>query len=141
MEPENTQITSINADMRFLKGFADWATFKAITDIIFGALSCLSFILILPAIYGVLNIIAGVKLLSASASMKLYLSENDQDKIMEVFCNLHKHFKLSGISIIIRTCGVIILIVFYVLLIMFVIMKGDSLGGLGTTEFSPNGFY
>ncbi|RJR10475.1 hypothetical protein C4588_03245 [Candidatus Parcubacteria bacterium] len=102
-----------------LKSLTGWATFKAVIEIITGALSCLSFFLIFPAVFGVLQIIAGTNLLKATDEIKRYASSGDEKRISEVFFNFNKYFRLSGISIIIQIAFVIVLIILYIVLIVY----------------------
>lgn len=115
--PSN-QNFSINLSLTDMKGFTGWATFKAVMDIITGALACLG---IITAAYGVPQIMAGVKLLAAIDELKRYISSNDVQKISTTFYNMNKYFKLSGISIIVKICFVIIGIILYGVLIAFFI--------------------
>lgn len=113
MEDTNNQEFPISIGLPDLKNLTSWAFFKAIIDIVYGALSCLGFILILPAVYGVLQILAGVKLLNAVDDMKKYIETKDFQKISAAFVNLNRHFKFTGISIIIKIAGGILLVVLY----------------------------
>lgn len=122
--PEEYNVT---INQPFLKNLAGWATFKAIIEIIVGVLSCLSFILIIPAVYGVFQIISGVKLLNAVDELKRYMGTNDSKKIVDTFYNLHKYFKLSGISTIIQICFIFIAIIAYIVLIIYFINNAQNL--------------
>ena len=118
--PENlsNQSISIKLSLEDLKNLAGWATFKAVIDIIAGALACIG---IITAAYGIPQIIAGIRLLGATDELKKYLASNDMQKIASTFINLQKYFKLIGISIIIKICFIILGIILYSVLIAFVI--------------------
>ncbi len=109
------QLSLSKSDMRTLAG---WATFKAVIDIISGALSCMGFILILPAVYGVMRILAGVKLLNAADDLKRYIESSDNARVANAFSNLYRHFKFTGIGIIVQICSVILVIILYGILIV-----------------------
>lgn len=110
----------ISLELPDLKVFTNWATFNAIINIIFGALSCLGFIVIIPAVYGIIQIIAGVKLLNASDEMKRHIDTGDIEKVRASFYNLSGFFKLNGIAAIIKICSAILLLILYgVLLTVF----------------------
>lgn len=113
----NNQTYQLSLSTSDLRGMAGWATFKAVIDIISGALSCLGFIFILPAVYGVMRILAGVKLLNAADDVKRYIESNDNAKVADAFANLNRHFKFTGIGIIIQICSAILLIILYGILI------------------------
>lgn len=105
---------SINLSAEDMKSLAGWTTFKAIIDIIAGAIACLG---IITAAYGIPQIIAGIRLLEASGELKRYISENNSQGISALFLSLQKHFKLYGISIIIKLSFVILSIILFILLI------------------------
>ena len=114
---ENAEPT-IDIELPFIRNLAGWATFKAIIDIIAGALSCLG---IITAAFGIPLIIAGIRLLNASDDLKRFISTNDTQRIGDVLYNFNKYFKLSGISIIIRIVFVIIAIILYVIIIAYLL--------------------
>lgn len=97
----NSQSIQINLDARELKSLAGWATFRAIIEIIGGAMSCLG---IITAAYGIPLIIAATKLLRASDDLRKYAATGDTQKISESFSNLNKYFRINGILMIICIC-------------------------------------
>ena len=115
--PQPVPGVTVSLDPFFLKNLANWASFKAIIDIITGALACLG---IITAAYGVPLIISGVKLLGATEDLKTYLASNDAKKISDSFANLSKYFRINGISIIIKI--VLQVLVFIGLAILYGIM-------------------
>jgi len=91
-----------------LKNLSGWATFRGVMDIIMGILSCLG---IITAVYGVLQIIAGVRLLNAAEEIRnisqlsdaqTNINFNNNLGIIETFNKLNSYFKFYGISTIIR---------------------------------------
>jgi len=104
-----------NDDLRKLVG---WSTFKAVMDIIGGALACLG---IITAAFGVPLIIAGVKLLKAVDEIKSYMANNDLQKISSALSGFHSFFKFTGISTIIQIILVVIGIIAYAALIAYLI--------------------
>lgn len=115
---ENTNFSLLNiTDMRY---FAGWATFNAVIDIIVGAISCIG---IITAAYGIPMILAGIKLLNASDELKRYIAVNDTERISVAFYNLYKYFKLTGISLIVRICFIVLILVLYGALIAVFISR------------------
>jgi hypothetical protein len=112
------QSFNVTLNLPFLKNFVGWATFKAVMDIIGGALACLG---IITAAYGVPQIISGVRLLNAVDDLKRYMAANELQKIGDSLSNLHKHFKLSGISIIVKICFTILFIIIYGVFIVYML--------------------
>lgn len=104
----------IDLNMINIKSFMGWATFNAIINIITGALFCLG---IVTAAYGVPQILAGVRLLNCIDELKHYMASNNTERVTAVFYNLHKYFKLSGISIIIKLSFILLGIIFYAVMI------------------------
>ena len=94
----NNNEPALDIELPFLRNLAGWATFKAVIDIILGALACIG---IITAVYGIPQIIAG-RLLNASDDLKRFIATNDTRRIGDVLYNFNKHFKLTGISIIIK---------------------------------------
>lgn len=123
--PEQNQHVTVELDMPFLKNLTGWAAFKAVIDIIVGSLFCLSFFLIFPAVFGVLKIISGVKLLKATDDMKRYISTGQTQKIIDIFYNFNKYFRLSGISIIVQIVFIIIIFVLYIFAVVFFVSNPD----------------
>lgn len=134
--PEVAQPTlefNVTLNLPFLKNFTGWATFKAVMDIIGGALACLG---IITAIYGIPQIIAGVRLLNAVDDLKKHMITNQLPEIESALNNLYKHFKLSGIAIIVQICFVILFIILYGVLIAYMIQKMPDI-----FNNMPNGYY
>ncbi len=107
----------ISLDPRLLRNFSNWATFRAVIEIIFGALSCLG---ILTAAFGVPIVISGVRLLSAVDSLKRQMAFNDPQGVSEAFENLVRYFKLRSISSVVM---VIVTILLYVGIIVMVLLS------------------
>jgi ABC-type maltose transport system permease subunit len=118
VKPDNTAQVQLNAHL--LKSLSSWATFKAVMDIITGALACLGFILVFPVAIGVLRIIAGTNLLKAVDNLKRSVSSNDSETISSAFYNLNKYFRFSGISIIICLVFAVLLIILYAVVIAYI---------------------
>jgi uncharacterized protein YqhQ len=114
MEEINSPQHTVNLDLNNLNSLIGWATFRAVIDIIVGALSCLA---IITAAYGVPQIIGGVRLLSACDELKSYLATNDTQKINEAFAKFNKFFKLTGISTIVK---IVFGIIFFALYFVFI---------------------
>lgn len=118
MEDINNQGITVNLNLLDLKNLIGWATFRAVMDIIVGALSCIA---IITAAYGVPQIIGGVRLLNACDEMKRYMGTNDIQKINETFVNFNKYFKLTGISTIVKIVfGVIFFVLYFVFIAIFI---------------------
>lgn len=111
----------------FMKSLTSWATFKAIMDIITGAVACLGFILIVPAVYGVFQILAGVKLLNCVDELKKYSETNDIPKLELAMEKLNKFFKFTGITLIVQIAFAIIMIIAYIILFAWLIQNGSTL--------------
>lgn len=126
IDTENVYTNKVTLDisMSELKNFAGWATFKAVIDIISGAIVCLG---IISAAYGVPRILAGVKLLSAADELKRYISAGSYNRISIVLSDMHKYFKLSGISTIVRICFNILFIIAFIIFIVAGISKFPDL--------------
>lgn len=106
-----------------LKSLTGWATFRAVIDIISGALACLG---IITAAYGIPLIIAGIKLLNAVDELKRYMAVNDAAKIQETFNSFNRYFKLSGISTIVKIVMTILFLVLYIIFIVYIVQNmGD----------------
>lgn len=118
VKPDNTAQVQLNAHL--LKSLSSWATFKAVMDIITGALACLGFILVFPVAIGVLRIIAGTNLLKAVDNLKRSVSSNDSETISSAFYNLNKYFRFSGISIIIYLVFAVLLIILCAVVIAYI---------------------
>jgi hypothetical protein len=102
----------------FLKSLAGWAGFRAVMDIIAGVLTCFG---IITAAVGVLQIIAGVKLMNASDDLKQQISTGDDSKISSALQNMQKYFKFSGIATIIQLVfGLLMIILYGVLVAVFI---------------------
>lgn len=114
MEDTNIQGINVSLSLPDLKNLIGWATFRAVMDIIVGALSCLG---IITAAYGVPQIMGGVKLLNACDEMKRYMATNDLEKLNTTFISFNKFFKLTGISTIVK---IIFGVVFFILYIVFI---------------------
>lgn len=108
---------NIEIELPFLSNLSGWATFKAVIDIIMGAISCLT---IIAAAYGIPQIISGIRLLNATDDLKRYMSSGDTRRIGDALYNFNKYFKLSGIAIIIKIIFFIIVIVLYGMLLYYV---------------------
>ena len=123
---ENTYDNRVTLDISIseLKNFAGWATFKAVIDIISGALVCLG---IITAAYGVPRILAGVKLLSAADELKRYISAGSYNRISVVLSDMHRYFKLSGISTIVKICFNVLFIIACIIFIVAGISKFPDL--------------
>ena len=123
----NTSDT-IEVNIPFVSNLVGWATFKAVIEIIFGALSCLG---IITAVYGIPQIIAGVKLFKAVDEIKNYMATGELNKIGDAMYGFNKYFKLSGISVIIKIVVMIILIILYAaVLVMIFQNSGDIFNNL-----------
>jgi len=109
-----SQPQPIGISLPFLKSFIGWATFRAIMDIITGSLTCLG---VITAIYGVPQIISGVRLLNAIDELKVYVSTNDTVRISDSLNYLNKYFKLNGIATILRIAFSIVMIIVYIVVI------------------------
>ena len=121
---QNTEHVEENlTSLEFLKNLTGWATFKAIIDIITGGFSCLGIITI-P--YGITQIIAGIKLLKAVDDIKLYLANQDTRKIGDALYNFNKYFKFSGITIILKIVGFVLLFIMWVFLFAFIIRHAND---------------
>ena len=101
----------------FIKSFAGWATFKAVMDIIIGAVSCLG---IITAAYGVFQIIAGVKLLGAVDNLKRQANANNSQEVVNALFNLNQYYKFSGIAMIVKISFSILVIVLYIAVIAYI---------------------
>jgi len=113
----------IEVNMPFLNNLIGWATFKAVIEIIVGALSCLG---IISAAYGIPQIIAGVKLFKAVDEIKSYMAAGEYKKLGDALYSFNNYFKYSGISIIVKIIFIIIGIIFYAVLIAWLIRNtGD----------------
>ncbi len=121
--PAVSQDTSFEMELPFLKNLAGWATFKAIIDIITGALSCFG---IITAAYGIPQIISGIKLLNATDGLKSYMSSGDTTKMGDVLYNFNKYFKLSGIAIIIKIVFIVLFLVVYGILIAYLLSNAGD---------------
>ena len=117
------QEIGVKLDLPFLKNLTGWATFKAVIDIITGALACLG---IITAVYGVPQIIAGVRLLNAIDDIKRYISSGDYEKIGPVFFNFHRYFKITGITIIIKIVFIILAIIGYIVIIALLVKNSPD---------------
>jgi hypothetical protein len=117
-EPPNTTPVINQFSKPILSNLAAWAAFKAVIDIITGALACLG---IITAIYGIPQIMSGVKLMRATENIKKLIAMNDISEAQDALYNLNRYFKLSGIAIIIQICFVIITIIIYAIFIAFII--------------------
>lgn len=114
----NNQEISVRLEIPDLRNLIGWATFNAIINIVFGALSCIG---IITAAYGVPQIIAGVKLLNVTEELRSYLDTNDISNIPQAFQKLQKYFKINGIAIIIKiVLSVLILILYFVLVVVYI---------------------
>lgn len=104
--------------MPFLKSLARWASFRSVMDIISGVLTCFG---VITAAIGVLQIIAGVKLMNASDDLKQHISTGDDFKISSSLQNMQKYFKFSGIATIIQLAfGLFIIILYGILIAIFI---------------------
>lgn len=112
----NSNEQALDIELSFLRNLAGWATFKAVIDIILGALACIG---IITAVYGIPQIIAGIRLLNASDDLKRFIATNDTRRIGDVLYNFNKHFKLTGITIIIRIVLIVIVIILYIIFLVF----------------------
>lgn len=110
------QTTYATPDRGFLETLNKWSGFVGIMTIITGALTCLGAIASfgISLIPGIIQIILGVKLRNAKASIDRYLS-GDAREINGIFENLGSYMKLQGILIIvglvIAAIGIILAIV------------------------------
>lgn len=112
--PANTQKPS---QLSFLKSLAGWAAFRSVMDIISGVLICFG---IITASVGVLQIIAGIKLMNASDDLKQQIATGDDSKISSALQNMQKYFKFSGIGMIIQLVfGLLIIVLYGVLIAIF----------------------
>lgn len=115
---------SLSLSLSDLKSLTGWATFRAIIDIIVGALSCLG---IITAAYGVPQIIAGVKLLNAVDELKRYIAAADAQRISLALGSLQRYFKLGGIATIVKIVFGILFIILYIGVIAYVISQNGNL--------------
>lgn len=118
----SNQQFSLNLSFDDLRKLVGWATFKAVMDIIAGALACLG---IITAAYGVPLIIAGTKLLSVVDELKRYMSTNDVQKIASTLVNLQRFFRLTGIATIIKIIFAVLGIIIYIALIAYMVSNPD----------------
>lgn len=134
--PQNlsTNETPVIMSLQDVKHFAGWSTFVAVVDIIAGALACLG---IITAAYGIPMIIAGVRLLNAADELKRYISSHDTQKISYAFNKLYGYFKLTGISLIVKICFIILGIILYGVVIAMII---SSMPDLMRNYPYPGGF-
>lgn len=128
----NDKIINQGSVMPFLKTLIGWATFKAVIDIIMGALSCIP---VITAAFGIPKIISGLRLLNAADDLKLYISNGDTRKVGDALYNFNKYFKLSGISIIIKISFSILLFIAYIILIGLIIRYSDEFFRDFATQF------
>jgi hypothetical protein len=117
------QSFTLNLTFTDLKSLTGWATFRAIIEIIVGALSCLG---IITAAYGVPQIISGVKLLNAVDELKRYIAASDAQRISDALRNLQRYFKLGGIATIVKICFGIVFIILYAVIIGLLISQGGD---------------
>ncbi len=120
----NTAQQQVQPQLPFLKNLAGWATFKAVIDIIVGALSCLG---IITAAYGIPQIISGVKLLNATDDLKKHISTGDNTRIGDALFNFNKYFKISGIAIIIKIVFLILGIILYSVILAYLFNNAGDL--------------
>ncbi len=125
------QNLTLNLSPAVIKSITSWATFRAIMEIIYGAFSCLG---IVTAAYGIPMILSGVKLLKAVDDLKMYLSENNTQKISEAFVSLSNYFKMRGITTIVMICTSIVIFIIYIAVIAYLVSNSDT-GGLPGLTF------
>lgn len=113
---EDTTVINVRINNDELNGMIKWAKFKAVMEIIFGVLYCLA---ILPAVFGVPQIISGVKLLNSVSALRQYMHNNQEEKAIEYFIDNKRFFLLSGVSTIIRLVFSLLLFILYAGLIAF----------------------
>lgn len=134
MEDLTSGNENYNIEVRLpdLKNLAAWATFKAIIEIIFGALSCIG---IITAAFGIPMIISGVRLLGAADEMKKYIAHKDTKNIAETFIKMNQYFKVKGISLIILIIFSFIMFFLYILLVLYLYqnMMPDIISELPST--------
>ncbi len=111
------QILTIPVD---IKSFTGWATFRAVMDIITGAIACST---IIGAAFGVPLILAAMKLLNYIDDIKKALIMNDKQKFANSVEFLQKYFKLSGISTIVRISMMIVLAIIYIAFFVFLFIQ------------------
>ena len=100
-----------------LSGLAKWSRIVGIFHIVLGILYCLSvFLLLIPTvIMGVFFILLGTRLTNASAYLKYWLQEPEEETIIQAFDNVRKYMFLNGVMFIVMS--VIVLIIFAVVLV------------------------
>ncbi|HHW32413.1 MAG TPA: DUF5362 domain-containing protein [Clostridiaceae bacterium] len=121
-EPHN--VFTIPLNMADIKSLVKWATFKAIIDIITGAITCFG---IITAVIGIPQIIAGIKLLNAADELNRYISVRNTNHIAMALYNMNRFFKFSGAAIIAKICYIIIIIVLYTLLVSYMLSNGPDI--------------
>lgn len=107
-------IYSIPLNISDIKNLSKWATFKAVVDIITGAITCLG---IITAIFGVPQILAGVKLLAATDDLNRYVLTRDSKNISIALYNMNRFFKFTGAVVITKICLSLLILIFYGFLI------------------------
>lgn len=125
---QNNMVFSVPVDVKSLTG---WATFKAIMEIIGGAVACAS---IIGATYGVPMIIAAVKLLNFIDETKQAVASGDQQRIINSLSYLQRYFKLNGIAQIVSIAVAIVFIVLYIILIVFLVTNGQFMDSFSSTS-------
>ncbi|HBN84738.1 MAG TPA: hypothetical protein DDZ89_12930 [Clostridiales bacterium] len=101
----------VSINTKELKSMASWAKFRGIMDIIVGVLSSLG---IITAIYGIPQIIAGIKLLESASALQQTIQTNNQAKMTEFFSNHRQFFMISGISTIVKIAFSFLIIVVWI---------------------------
>jgi len=104
-----------------LRSLCNWATFRAVIDIILGAVSCLG---IITAAYGIPQIVSAVKLLNTVTLLRQYMVNNDTKNIAECFYRLNEYFKLKGITTIVKVVISVLVFIMW-LFIFYIILQYD----------------
>lgn len=97
---EEKEITQYTPEISLIqyKKLSGWASFMGIFTIVNGILLCLG---IVTAIFGVPLIIAGLKLVGAVDSMKVFSETKDINKLSDTFDKLNLYFKFYGILMLV----------------------------------------
>ena len=132
-EVNNISSTQTSIQAVGYNSLGGWAKFVAVMNIIVGSFSCLG---IITAAYGVPLIIAGIKLMNAVDDLKRYTEANDTGKLNDVFSNIGKYFKLTGIAYIVMICFWILSIVLYIIFFAVFFSELGDLNNLDQFEYN-----
>lgn len=115
----NQEMTDIcmSISTKELLSMASWAKFRGVMDIIVGVLNSLG---IITAIYGIPQIIAGIKLLESTSALQDAIKSKNPDKLTAFFSNHRQFFMISGISTIVKIAfSLLIFVVWAALFFIF----------------------